>query len=100
MEHWPVDLVSTRPTLETKIVTAIEFRWDELVFQRAREESRSLISFCKNAGVVNGVFVTTGTRSGTKNIAGIEVSFLPAAVGAYSDGKMFFEELSKPATSQ
>ena len=49
---------------------------------------------------MNGVFVTTRPRSGTKNIDGIEVSFLPAAVGAYSDGKMLIEELSKPATSQ
>lgn len=75
-----VDIVPLDATLRPKM--AIEVKWSDRYFKKP-SELKSLFSFCQANGLPRAR-VTTRTESGHKNVDGVEVDFLPAAVYCYA----------------
>lgn len=67
-----------------KPVWGVEIKWSNRYFN-SPQELKSLIQFCKTNSF-NAALVTSIDQIGTKTIAGIEFSFLPASIYTYNIG--------------
>ena len=78
-----VDVVNV--AADMKPSWAVEVKWTDKPFHNPGT-LRSLIEFC-HANRLKKVMVTSKTESGTKNVAGIEMTFVPAALYCYTVGR-------------
>jgi hypothetical protein len=63
---------------------AIEVKWKNKPFEHV-EELKNVVSFCRKSNLPEAI-VTTYDLSGTKNVHGIEMQFVPSSVYAFNVG--------------
>jgi uncharacterized protein len=79
-----VDLVLTDPIGD--VVGAVEVKWSDRAFDHPMEELKSLIDFC-HTNRQTFAMVTTRTRSGERNVAGVRIEFIPSSLYCYTVGR-------------
>jgi predicted AAA+ superfamily ATPase len=84
--RWPegeVDIVSLQPETQ-KVSWAVEVKWSDRHCERF-DELKKVTGFCHVNGL-DGVLVTSRTKTGSHVIDGILVSFVPASLYCYTVG--------------
>ncbi len=84
-----VDMVGLSQATQ-KPIWAVEVKWTNRFFQRPKD-LKKLVSFCKINNISN-TLVTTIDKSGSIELKGITIHFLPAAAYAYTVGRRTFEK--------
>jgi len=75
-----VDLVGLNTML--KPIWAVEIKWSDQAFNNPKK-LKNLLKFCQNNAIKNAV-VTSINKEGFKEVQGINLQFMPAAVYAYN----------------
>lgn len=84
-----VDMVRISESSQ-KPLWAVEIKWSNRYFHSPKELDH-LIKFCQKNGIKN-TLATTIDKTGSKEIGGVTIHFLPAAAYAYTVGKNTFEQ--------